>query len=62
MTDTEVLKWMLENINDMEHHAIKEHPYNFWPHDNSDPGLLFEEEKVGMTLREYVESRMKEQK
>lgn len=61
-SDTEVLNWILENINYMEHGANKEHPYNFWPHDNSDPHYIYQEDKLNMTLREYVEARIKEQK
>ena len=57
LTDTEILNWLLSNVNYMEHGPDK---YAFWPHEDFDPSLLFEEDKLGLTLREYVVARIKE--
>jgi hypothetical protein len=60
ITNDDRIKWIAENINYIEHHASKEHPYNFWPHEESkDPLILFQEDKCGMTLIEYIDSRIR---
>lgn len=59
ITDADRIKWIAQNMTYMEHGADKEHPYNFWPHDNSDPAYICDESKVGMTILEYIDSRIK---
>ncbi len=57
MDDKLILDWLLANVNYMEHGPGK---YNFWPHDDSDPVFIYEEDKLGLTLRQYIEARIKE--
>ena len=59
MNDTEVLNWLLANVNYLEHGADASHPFNFWPHEARDE-YIFEADKLGLNLREYVEARIKE--
>ena len=60
MNDTQILNWLLENITYMEHGVARG---AFWPHldPQGDKMIIFEEDKEGLTLREYVEARIKEQ-
>ena len=58
MTDTEILNWLFSNITYVEHGPTA---YAFWPH-KDDEYMTFEEDKLGMTLREYVEVRIQESK
>lgn len=60
-TDTEILNWLLKNVNYLEHHADTDHPFNFWPHEEAE-GLVFQEDKLGLSLREYVVARIGEEK
>ena len=59
MTDADRIKWISENINYMEHGSGK---YNFWPHEDFDKNLLFDENCLNMTLIEYIDYRIGEQK
>lgn len=59
ITDADRIKWIAENIGYMEHQWNKDDgKYNFWPHENID-NLLCDESKVGMSLIEYIDARIK---
>ena len=58
ITDTDRLNWLLSNITYMEHGPDK---YAFWPHKDEE-FMTFEEDKLGMTLTEYIDSRIGETK
>ena len=63
MTNADRIKWIAENINYMEHNCDNDaSKYNFWPHEDSDPHLLFDEKCVGMSLIEYIDYRIGERK
>lgn len=60
ITDADRIKWIADNINYMEHNWNgNEGKYNFWPHEDLDPTLLFDEKHVGKSLIEYIDSRIK---
>lgn len=62
ITDADRMKWIAENVNYFEHKWNNtEGKYNFWPHEE-EKGLLFDPEKVGMNIIEYIDSRIGEKK
>jgi hypothetical protein len=61
-TDAQRVAWIAEHINYMEHNWDKVYgKYNFWPHEE-DENLLYSEKHVGMSLIEYIDSRIEENK
>ncbi len=59
ITDADRIKWLLQNVNYFEHHATKEKPMNFWPHEQID-NLLCDERFVDMNIIEYIDARIGE--
>jgi hypothetical protein len=59
MTDTQVLNWIERNCHYMEHNGKM--PDGYWPQEkqdfDNDPS---QERFYGLSLREYVETRIKE--
>lgn len=56
--DTKVLNWLLERTTYLEHSRDE---YGWWPHLSDCQSCDYEKNKVGLSLREYVEARIKEE-
>lgn len=57
MTDTERMNWLVQHCYYLEHN--KEDPNGFWPH-QAEPGMYFNSDYVELTLRDYIDQRIKE--
>jgi hypothetical protein len=59
MTDKDRMDWLVTNCYYMEHD--KKDPDGFWPH-NAEPGLHFNPDYTELTLCEYIDQRIRDQK
>lgn len=61
MKDGEILKWLEDNMYYMEH-GERNTSDGYWPQTEDDYDIDPESPYIGMSLREYIETRAKEQK
>ena len=60
MNDTEMLDWLEKNCDYFEH-GSRSMDDGYWPQSVEDYGVDYNNRFIGMTLREYIQTRMKEE-